>query len=209
MNSTFAKSMKINFISSENKANKHEKRSMKSRLKGRGWLSELVYCVGMKLHFHYFRLRIGFCIADKIELSLSLPHSNPTPSLSGRVQTIINAHQFYRRRSVANQMILGATTYQKGREGETGESAAIHANQMSFKFFTVQTHKTMQSRQTNSKQINTTGQRWQTQQDTQDTPPDSQTNKRTYLQLQLPTGRELWEGGRQKSRNVKNREESK
>lgn len=104
----------------------------------------------MKLHFHYFRLRIGFCIADKIglSLSLSLPHSNPT------VQTIINAHQFYRRRSVANQMILGATTYQKGREGEAGEGAAIHANQMSFKFFTVQTHKTMQSRQTNSKQTN-------------------------------------------------------
>lgn len=45
-----------------------------------------------------------------------------------------------------------------------------------------------------NKQINTTGQRWQTQQDTQDTPPDSQTNKRTYLQLQLPTGRQLRRG---------------
>lgn len=60
---------------------------------------------------------------------------------------------------------------------------------MSFKFFTVQTFKTMQSRQTNSKQINRAGKRGQTLQDTQYTPPDSQTNKRTYLQLQLVTGR--------------------
>lgn len=60
---------------------------------------------------------------------------------------------------------------------------------MSFKFFTVQTFKTMQSRQTNSKQINRAGKRRQTLQDTQYSPPDSQTNKRTYLQLQLVTGR--------------------
>lgn len=195
MNSTFAKSMKINFISSENKANKQEKRRMKSRLKGRGWLSELLYCVGMKLHFHYFRLRIGFCIADKIELSLSLHYSNPTLSLSGRVQTIINAHQFYRRRSVANQMILGQQHIKRGGRGKQGKVLQFMQIKWVLNFSLCKRTKLCKAgKQIANKQINTTGQRWQTQQDTQDTPPDSQTNKRTYLQLQLPTGRELWEG---------------
>lgn len=39
MNSTFAKSMKINFISSENKANKHEKEEHEEEAEG-AWLIE-------------------------------------------------------------------------------------------------------------------------------------------------------------------------
>lgn len=127
MNSTFAKSMKINFISSENKANKHEKRSMKSRLKGRGWLSELVYCVGMKLHFHYFRLRIGFCIADKIELSLSLSLSLQSNSFS-----LWACSNNYKCASILSPPLCGESNDTRGNNISKGERGGKQGKVLQF-----------------------------------------------------------------------------